>query len=120
MTLSRALALTLGLVIVVACGESDSTAPDHTPPTVSITSPAAGAVTGTITLVASATDAGGMASVSWKVNTALLPATDNTSPYEYTWDTALNGPGIYEWVAVAVDNAGNLRESAPVTYTVAP
>lgn len=111
------------LLVVTAAGCSDNTAPaapDTIAPQVSIVSPAAGAVTGNVVITANATDAVGVTVVTWKVNTALLPAPDSVAPFEYAWNTATYGPGTYEWVAVARDLAGNTRESATVTYTVAP
>ncbi|HEX5003967.1 MAG TPA: Ig-like domain-containing protein [Gemmatimonadales bacterium] len=109
------------LGVLAGCSDSTDPAPvDRTPPQVSITSPLAGAVTGTVTLTANATDDIGVTVVEWKINTALLPAPDSAAPFQHQWDTSANGPGIYEWVAVAKDAAGKSTESAPVTYTVAP
>jgi hypothetical protein len=121
---SRTALFAAAAVLTPGCGDSSSPSPgapvDKTPPAVSILAPAPGTVTGTITLTANATDSGGIALVDWKVNEALLGAPDSTAPYEYSWNTALNGPGIYAWTAVAKDKAGNTTESAPVTYQVTP
>jgi len=114
-------ALLLGAFAVAGCSRESATRQvDKTAPAVAITSPAAGAVSGTVTLGATATDSSGIATVQWKINGALLAAVDSTAPFEYTWNTALNGPGIYAWTAVATDKAGVGAESAPVTYTVSP
>ena len=115
----RTLALVLCSASALACGESTSPQ-DASPPEVSIVMPAPGVVTGTITLVADASDDRGVTVVEWKVNGALLPAPDSTAPYEHAWNTALSGPGIYVWSAVARDAAGKGTDSTGVTYQVAP
>lgn len=112
-----ALALCLG---VVAAGCRDGAPAAPTPPSVTITAPVAGAVTGTVTLTASASSPGGIAVIEWKVNGALLPAPDSTPPYQHVWNTADYGPGIFTWKAVARDRAGVSAESPPVSYTVSP
>jgi hypothetical protein len=93
---------------------------EKTPPTVSISAPAAGTVAGQVTIAVSAADASGIRQVQWKINGALLPTVDSTAPFEYAWNTALNGPGTYVWQALATDSAGNSAESALVTYMVSP
>ncbi len=123
MQLAKRSCLVLLLVTIAGCSDSTDpsrSAPDTVAPLVSIVSPAAGAVTGTVVITANATDAVGVTVVTWKVNTALLPAPDSVAPFEHAWDTSVYGPGIYEWVAVARDKAGNTEESAPVTYSVTP
>ncbi len=107
---------------VVACSDNSTapTTPDTITPTVSIASPAAGAVTGTVAITADASDNVRVTVVTWKVNGALLPAPDTEAPFVHDWDTSLSGPGIYEWIAIAKDKAGNTTESVSVTYTVAP
>ncbi len=122
MRLAKGVMLTVLAAGVLAC--SDQTAPpptgDVTPPTVAIVAPDPGAVTGIITLLAEAADAGGIAVVDWKINGGILGAPDSSPPYQYTWNTAQFGAGIFSWTAVARDSAGNTTESAGVTYTVAP
>jgi len=116
--------LFLCALVVAGCSNDASTGTtdksDTTPPAVAITSPAAGTVSGTVAVGVTASDASGIAGVQWKINGALLPTVDASAPFEYTWDTALNGPGTYVWTAVARDKAGLGAESAPVTYTVSP
>jgi peptidoglycan/xylan/chitin deacetylase (PgdA/CDA1 family) len=93
---------------------------DATAPTVSITSPAAGAsVTGRVTVAASASDTGGsgVASVSFYADAKLI-ATDTTAPYSATWNTRPVAKGAHTLTAVAKDAAGNVTTSAPVTVTV--
>jgi hypothetical protein len=114
-------ALILASLAVAGCGNDATPAnTDKTAPSVAIASPAAGTVSGTVTIGVTATDASGVATVQWKINGALLPAVDSVAPFEYAWNTALNGPGTYTWTAVARDTRGNDGESAPVTYTVSP
>jgi hypothetical protein len=92
---------------------------DVTAPTVSITSPSAGAtVSQTVNIAASAADDVGVASVQFNVDGAALTPTDMAPPFSVAWLTtgAANGP--HSLTAVARDNAGNATESAPVTVTV--
>ena len=112
--------LVLGSLAVAGCSRDASQQQTDTAPSVAITSPSEGAVSGTVLLGVTASDAGGIATVEWKINGALLATVDSAPPYEYRWDTALNGPGIYAWTAVARDKAGNAAESAVVTYTISP
>jgi hypothetical protein len=93
---------------------------DTTPPTVAIISPSDGApVSGTITVTASATDAGGVTVVQFLLNRQQLGALDDTVPYEAVWDTRTVADGSHTLQARAQDAAGNIGESAVVTVTVA-
>ena len=61
---------------------------DKTPPTVSVTAPANGStVSGAVTLQATASDAGGVAGVQFKLDGANLGAEDTSSPYQAQWDS---------------------------------
>lgn len=95
------------------------TGPDTTAPSVSITSPAAGAVVrGSVTVSAQATDDVGVSSVELLVDGAVI-ATDTTAPHQATWDSTSVADGDHVITAVARDLAGNTATSAPVTVTVA-
>lgn len=90
---------------------------DQTPPTVSLTSPTDGQrVKGTVTLSASAADAGGVERVEFLVNGAVV-ATDSTAPYSVAWDSTTVRDDTVAITARAVDRAGNaaLAPSALVT-----
>jgi hypothetical protein len=91
---------------------------DTTRPTVSITSPAAGAVTGTVTLSANASDNVGVASVQFRVNGANVGAADTSAPYSTTWNTSSLAAGTYSITAVATDTSGNQTTSAAVSVTI--
>jgi hypothetical protein len=88
-------------------------------PVVSITSPVSGATftaPATVNLIASATDPDGtIAKVDFYYAGTLL-GSDNTSPYSYTGTNV--SVGSYPVTAVATDNAGATKTSAPVTITV--
>jgi hypothetical protein len=93
--------------------------PDTTPPTVSVTSPASGAtVGGTVTLTASASDAGGVAGVQFLLDGAPLGAEDTSSPYSVAWNTTTSTNGAHQVAARARDAAGNVTTSAAVDVTV--
>jgi regulation of enolase protein 1 (concanavalin A-like superfamily) len=89
------------------------------PPTVSITSPAAGATftaPASVTISAAASDTDGtVTQVDFYRGTTLL-ASDTTSPYGYTWSNA--AAGSYQLTAVARDNGGATTTSAAVSVTV--
>ena len=101
--------------VVVTIGSPTT---DTTAPTVSISSPAAGAtVTGTLTIAATASDAVGVASVTFLVDTTVI-ATDTSSPYSVSWDTRAVASGSHTLRAEARDAAANVGSSSAVTVTV--
>src|SRR3989475_2601198 len=95
--------------------------PDTTPPTVSITAPAAGAtVAGTVTVSASATDNVGVVGVQFKLDGANLGAEVTSAPYTLSWNTATASNGLHTLTAVARDAAGNTATAVAVSVTVVP
>jgi Bacterial Ig domain len=93
--------------------------PDDTPPNVSITAPASAAtVSGTTSVIASASDNRGVVAVRFFVDGALL-AEDDSAPYSVPWDTTASANGSHTLTATAADAAGNQRTSSPVMVTVA-
>jgi Big-like domain-containing protein/calcineurin-like phosphoesterase family protein len=92
---------------------------DTTPPTVSVTNPAAGNVTGTVQLRADASDSGGVAGVRFEVDGSPVGAEDTTAPYEVDWDTTTLANGsVHAVTAIATDAAGNSATSTAVSVTV--
>jgi hypothetical protein len=93
---------------------------DTTPPAVTVTAPAGGSsVSGTVTVSATASDAGGVAGVQFKLDGVNLGAEDLTAPYAVTWNTAATTSGSHTLTALARDASGNQATSPPVTVTVA-
>jgi hypothetical protein len=94
-------------------------APSNSPPTVSLTSPAAGAsfqAPTAITLAASAADAdGSIARVDFYQGVTLI-GTVTSPPYVYTWSGV--SAGSYTLTARATDNLGAATTSAPVSILV--
>jgi subtilisin family serine protease len=93
----------------------------NTPPTASVTSPAAGAsfvAPATIGIEATAADTNGSVTRVDFFEGANLIGSDATAPYTLTWANV--GAGSYGLTAVAVDNAGATGMSAPVAITVTP
>ena len=87
------------------------------PPTVSITSPAAGAtVSGSVSLTATALSNIGIASVQFSVDGATV-GTANSAPYSTTWDSTKATTGAHVIAAIAKDTAGTTA-SATITVTV--
>ncbi|MFO1503998.1 MAG: TIGR03118 family protein [Steroidobacteraceae bacterium] len=93
-----------------------SNVPDTTPPTASITSPAAGNVSGTVTVVATAADNVGVSQVQFLAGTTVI-GTATSAPYSVQWNTT-GLSGAQQLTAVARDGAGNSTTSAAVTVTV--
>jgi hypothetical protein len=91
---------------------------DTTAPTTSITSPANGAtVSGTVTVSASASDAGGVTRVEVYADGGLV-GSDTTAPYQVAWNTASVANGNHALQTRAYDAAGNVGSSALVSVTV--
>jgi len=97
----------------------NSSVPGNTPPTVSITSPAAGAsliAPARVTINATAADADGtVAKVDFFNGTTQL-GTSTTAPYTFTWNNV--AAGSYTITAVATDNGGASTTSSSVSLTV--
>ena len=91
---------------------------DTTPPTVAITAPVdAITVTGSIVVLASASDDVGVASVQFKLDGNPLGAPRTAPPYSITWNSATTSNGPHTLTAMAADAAGN-TSAAVVTVTV--
>ena len=91
---------------------------DTTPPTVNLTSPAAGStVSGTTTVNANASDDVSVARVEFYADSTLL-STVTSAPYAAAWNTTSVGNGSHTLVAKAYDPAGNIGTSASVAVTV--
>jgi len=103
----------------VYISQRGSTPADTTPPSVTITAPAANAsVSGTATLSASASDNVGIAGVQFKLDGANLGTQDTAPPYSLSWDTTTAANGTHTLTAVATDTAGNTTTSTTVSVTV--
>ncbi|MDO8479298.1 MAG: Ig-like domain-containing protein, partial [Candidatus Rokubacteria bacterium] len=98
-----------------ACSGSPS---NITPPTVSITAPTGGTVSGNVTIRASATDNVGVTLIKYSVDGALI-GIFAPPVYSLVWNTALVPNGTHTLTVKATDAAGNTGTSAAVTVTVA-
>jgi hypothetical protein len=93
--------------------------PDITDPTVAITAPAAGSVSGTVAVAASASDNVGVVGVQFRRNGVNIGSEDTAAPYQASFDsTGLANGSSHQLTAVARDAAGNTATSAIVTVTV--
>ena len=94
---------------------------DTTAPTVSLTTPTAGAtVSGTVNLTANASDNKGVTKVEFWDGANLIAAdTSSTGGWGVSWNTATATNGAHTLRARAYDAAGNQTTSAPVSVTVA-
>jgi hypothetical protein len=92
-------------------------AADVLPPSVAITSPTGGTVSGIVPINVTASDNVGVTRVDLLVSGTLL-ASDMSAPYAFSWDsTALAGSSA-SLVARAYDAAGNATSSAAVVVNV--
>jgi len=87
--------------------------------TVSITSPASGAlISGSVTVTADATISGGVAGVQFQVDAANAGAEDTDAPYSTSWNSTAVSDGTHTLTAIARGAAGNLITSPSVTVIV--
>ncbi|MBC7947360.1 MAG: DUF4082 domain-containing protein [Chitinophagaceae bacterium] len=93
-------------------------APDGTAPTVSLTAPAAGTITGVVNVTANASDNVGVAGVQFLLNGANLGTEDVAAPYAFSWNTTTVANGSYTLTARARDGAGNTTTSSSVVVNV--
>ena len=94
-------------------------APDTTPPTVSLTAPAAdSAVSGAIAVSATAADNVGVVGVQFKLDNANMGSELTAGPYAIVWNTTGVPNGSHTLSAVARDAAGNTATSDVVAVTV--
>jgi hypothetical protein len=101
------------------CEIRANTAPDTTAPVVSVTAPAAAAtLSGTTTVIASASDNVGVAGVQFKIDGANIGSEVTAAPFQLSWNTASSSNGSHAVTAVARDAADNTTTSAAVTVTV--
>jgi hypothetical protein len=92
---------------------------DTTPPTVSVTAPAAGGtVSGSVTVSANASDNVAVASVQLLLDGASLGTAKMSAPYSMTWDTTTSSNGTHTLGAVATDTSGNVGNATSVTVNV--
>ncbi|MBI5070294.1 MAG: S8 family serine peptidase [Deltaproteobacteria bacterium] len=91
---------------------------DTTPPTVTLTAPAAGAtLTGTVTLSATASDNVAVSQVQFLVDGAVV-GTATAAPYQVSWSSASVANGTHSFTARASDTSGNATTSAAVSASV--
>src|SRR5689334_10880976 len=102
---------------VAAAVNTTTPPPDTTPPSVAITSPLSGAVSGIVPVSVSAADNIGVVKVELYVGGSLL-ASDSSSPWSFSWDTTKTADGTYALCAKAYDGAGNATASQTVNVTV--
>ena len=119
------LSVTDGAFSFVASGNSVFTLTyagpaDAIPPSVSVTTPLAGApVSGTITVSsATAVDNVGIHGVQFMLDGKLLGVEDTSAPYSVQWNTADAANGAHSLVSVARDERGNVTTSETVVLTV--
>jgi uncharacterized repeat protein (TIGR01451 family) len=91
---------------------------DPVAPTVQITAPTGGTVSGVVTIAANASDNLGVYGVQFRVDGVGVGAEDLVAPYSTDWNTAVASNGVHTLSAIARDAAGRETTSATVTVTV--
>lgn len=92
---------------------------DSSPPTISLAAPAAGTVSGTVTVSANASDNLAVVGVQFRLNGSNLGSEDTSAPYSLSWNTSALTPGTsYILSATARDAAGLTATSAGVSVTI--
>ncbi|MEK6984683.1 MAG: Ig-like domain-containing protein [Nanoarchaeota archaeon] len=92
---------------------------DTTQPSVSISTPAQGAIiNGTVTVSATATDNVGVVGVQFKLDGANLGNESLSSPYSVSWNTISTTNGLHSLTAAARDAAGNSNTSTAISVNV--
>jgi hypothetical protein len=108
-----------GNVSVPSSEVSAAATSDTQPPTVSLQSPADGAiVAGSITMTALAADNVGVAGVRFLLDGVSIGAEDTTAPYSIAWNTAGTANGTHQLAATVRDGSGNTATASPITVTV--
>jgi uncharacterized protein (TIGR03118 family) len=97
-----------------------ATAPDVVAPTVQITAPAPGTVSGIVRVSANARDNVGVTQVEFFAGTVSVGTVTNVgaAPVAFDWNTALGVNGSVALTAQARDAAGNVTTSSAVALTV--
>ncbi|QEH37847.1 Copper resistance protein CopC [Aquisphaera giovannonii] len=95
-----------------------SNAADTTPPTVSITTPYGGLVSGAIVTNAVAADNMGLAGVQFQLDGVNIGPFVTSAPYRLAWNTSGVQDGTHTLTAVARDLAGNATTSAPISISI--
>jgi len=91
---------------------------DSTNPTVGLQSPNANqALTGMVSMAATASDASGIASIAFLVDGTTVN-TDTSSPYSYSWNSAGVANGAHTVAARATDKANNVTTTTAINVTV--
>jgi hypothetical protein len=91
---------------------------DTTPPTISISSPAAGTiVSGTFTLSGVASDAGGVARIDVQVDSEAFTSASGTTSWNASVGTQALSNGTHKITARAMDTSGNVASTA-ITVSV--
>jgi hypothetical protein len=91
---------------------------DNTQPSVMITTPTGGNVSGTVLVSATASDNIGVVGVQFRVDGTNIGTEDTSNPYSRSWDTTTVGNGTHTLSAIARDAAGNTTTSTGITVTV--
>ena len=91
---------------------------DALAPTVSITAPHGGTVSGTVVVTALASDNAGVAGVTFFDGIDQIGVEDTAAPFQTPWDTRVVADGSHSLTAIARDVSGNRATSASVAVTV--
>jgi hypothetical protein len=94
------------------------THPDSTPPTVALTSPSSGPVSGNVNLTATASGPSPIRSVQFLLDGQPIGPPQTSPPYTYTWTVGSTTPGTHYLSAQATDENGFISTAPAVTIGV--
>lgn len=94
------------------------THPDSTPPTVALTSPSNGPVSGNVNLTATASGPAPIRSVQFLLDGQPIGPPQTSPPYTYTWTVGSTTPGTHYLSAQATDERGFISTAPAVTVGV--
>lgn len=110
----------LDLTVTTTDAPAPAPTPDTTPPSASITAPAAGSSytsAQTVPITVQASDDTGVERVEY-YDQGVYRASEDTAPYSYAWQVTSADNGAHRWTAKVYDAAGNSSSSAPVDVSV--
>jgi hypothetical protein len=90
----------------------------NAPPSVTLTAPAAGTVSGTVQVTAAASDDVGVVGVQFLLDGVALGAEDTSVPYGVSWNTLTAANGLHTLAARARDGNGNTTTTPNISVNV--
>jgi hypothetical protein len=112
-------ASSISLSRVVSCGVAASQTPTPTAPSITITAPANNdKISGIVNVLISATDNQGIRSVQLKLDGTNIGNPLSSSPFTYSFNSALQSNGTHSLSAEATNTSGLTKTSQAITFLI--